>query len=814
MNYLNPLKNRLRRLASTRPDWALSVYSKLPPGLKNALRQTLDLPSHQNDIETLERLQLLPLDSAWSEAIFAPFHDPAISHSLPIEFYSIGAKGCRVEFFWCWTLLCWETCCKGEDAAVLKLQANLDCSGFDTLLLCLTMPHDTLLRVEFKQDGKHHCSKQTYRGEGTRMEIELPLGKGRLEEIRLIFQSESPDPKKIFLSWFGLKNSLLSEAILCHEAHFAADWPGLIRHPSLWNEPRFAIGLLFDPKDLGWLAEKRLLPGWDKHFSFLLKKANEYMKRNPEDDLGDYLPSNDSRFLRARQRGKTPYYFEALVLGFVGLVNNDQAMIIHALRYLMCMLHTRHWTQSAESRLTGSTWDQRCFLEELTATSVSLLADWFYFALTKRAMQLVHQSLWDKGLSVIERDLMKYSYLQRINQGSVFCRARILAGLHLERAWPNMGDYVERAFSDMRRNLRNYMEPDGGTHEGIGYFCQTLHAVLPAMIAYSRARDKGLGQMIRSHFSNCENYITAMSSITPGKAIPEGDCRTNRFCGDAISVLARFFPGSPYEKLLMPAIDSGSLFQVTGTLTDSGGITGFIYGPDHIGEPGCIVPTFTILKKTGHMTSMREKQGHKIGLHMVGSKPYPSHSHYDKGAIVLEIDSTPVFIDRGMVEYYFADSQELKRSYMHNVITPVGDQMTYPDQSPPTRAIIPKGKGDALSVHVEIDLTNVWQGQMHHCKRRVDSEDPDELIITDSGRLLQKGRIAFHLHSLFPFEIQTKDKIFLQARDSTLSIEADWAQEVLARSRSIDLKHRGCYHLAIISCQIKEFHLVTRIKRI
>ena len=52
--------------------------------------------------------------------------------------------------------------------------------------------------------------------------------------------------------------------------------------------------------------------------------------------------------------------------------------------------------------------DQRCFNEEQATTAAALLLDWYDFALTPRARMLAQQVLWDKGVSVIERDMMKW----------------------------------------------------------------------------------------------------------------------------------------------------------------------------------------------------------------------------------------------------------------------------------------------------------------------------------------------------------------------------------------------------------------------
>lgn len=807
MKFLN---SKLMKLYHRRPMWAITLYYKLPLSIQNSIHKKIAELEPADEVKRLEKLELFPLDSAWAEVVFAPFHDPKISPTLPVEFEPIKAQGCKIDFFWCWTVLSWDKCPEQEDAAFLNLTTELELRHYDGLIVCLTLPNESSVRFEIKYNDEWKVLGKGYRGTGKRMEIVLPVEKGILNEVRLYFKSDTVLSQSVQISWFGLQDSELVQRMREHKLEYSPEWAGLIKPMKDWGSVEFEMGLLFDGSELEKLREKKRLPVWDGHFQLLERKANDYLQRQPENDLSDYLPLDDSRYLRKNELGKTPYYFESLVLGFVGLVNQDKEMMVHALRYLMCMVHTKHWTQSGESRLSGSTWDQRCFFEELTTTSVTLLSDWFAFALTDRAKDLIRQSIWDKGLSIIERDMMKYGYLYHINQGAVFCRARILGGLYLERTWPRVGKYVERAFSDMTQCLNNYIEKDGGTPEGVGYFCQTLQAVLPATIAYAQSKGRKPGKYIKKYFSNCENFVATMSGSIPGTAIVEGDCRTNYFSGDAIPILAAFFPGGMCEKILGSCIESGNLFAVTGTLSNSGGIIGFVFGPDKIVKSECIAPIFSLLKKSGQLASFRKEKGRSVRFHLAGSSANSSHSHFDKGAIALEVDNVPMLIDRGMVNYYFSQAHELKRSHMHNVITPLLADDIYPDQEHPTKPVIPSGHGNKHSLNAHIDLTNVWVNYMVKCSRSIQSETPCEFLIVDEGELREEGRIAFHLHSTFPFEIEGK-KITVRNNNSALLIEALWAEEILCRQESINLRHEPVYHLMIHSQISKQFMLKTKI---
>ena len=91
---------------------------------------------------------------------------------------------------------------------------------------------------------------------------------------------------------------------------------------------------------------------------------------------------------------------------------------------------------------------------------------------------MIEQALWDRGLSIIVRDIMKFDYLHRINRGPWFGRARILGGLMLEASWPHTDGYPDREMHKMVEGLSGYLLEDGGTDEGVGYLAMTMHAVL------------------------------------------------------------------------------------------------------------------------------------------------------------------------------------------------------------------------------------------------------------------------------------------------------------------------------------------------
>jgi hypothetical protein len=290
----------------------------------------------------------------------------------------------------------------------------------------------------------------------------------------------------------------------------------------------------------------------------------------------------------------------------------------------------------------------------------------------------------------------------------------------------------------------------------------------------------------------------------------DGDCRTHLYCGDVVPIMAGFFPDSVYGKILSPGLEEESVYSVTGSLAESGGITGFIFGPEEIRKPQCIVPTFNILPATGQLASYREEGEKSVRVQLSGCAGRPSHSHLDKGAFVVEVNGRPVFIDRGMLRYDDPRASLMKRSSLHNVITPVSAEGNYPDQSPAVEPIIPAGHGTNSSLRAEILTGSVWPRHFTELGRVVRSDDLKAIEVVDSGILIRKGRVAFHLHTTMPFKRTGRD-IVIATEEFELTVRADWATEIFTREELVNHLYEPAYHLALHSDETEEFCLTTHV---
>ncbi|MCX6971811.1 MAG: hypothetical protein NTV93_16880 [Verrucomicrobia bacterium] len=754
--------------------------------------------------------QLLPINE--SEAVFASFNDSHICTQLTCALTPVGAQGFYSSVYWDQLKVSWDHCKSGATAGFIDLPVDLPVEGFNEFVFCLTIPQAVSVRFLVERaGGSWEPLGVAVPGTLTRQEIVRPIPAPGFHTLRVEAIAQEETPQTISLIWFGIRNSALAALVAKNKVRWNPEWRGLIKPDAEWGGIRFRRGLLFDDKDLAGLRAKKDLPGWSSHFQKLEAAARKAMERIPEDDLAisDFAPFSDERYVRTPERGRMPFYYDALRLAIVGLVNDDKAMIRHALRYLMCMLHLKHWSPSGETRLTGSTWDQRCFTEEMMTTSVALLMDWLDSALTDRARELGTTMLWDRGLAIIERDMAKFEYVHHMNQGAWFCRARVLGGLFLEKEWPQLGqDYVERAMGQLRATMDRYVLADGGMDEGPMYLLLTMETILGALHAYARARGADVRTLLPDAFPHMAQYFEVLAQTSPGLHIPDGDCATESQNSDTCPMLAALFPGSVYARLAAGGLLKDRPFCYTDHYVGTG-VFSFIFGPDHIAEAQSVGAPFSLLSVTGLAGSYRKAGERSLRLVLAGSKANPSHAHRDKGGFFAEVDAKPTFIDRGQVRYDDPRVRLLSRTENHNTLAPSFDGITTIEQITPPSPLIPTASGDENSFRASLDLTPVWEGSMRSCARSIDSPDLEGWIVEDTGELCREGQVVFFLQSPMPFEGNAGDWTCGQ-----VAIHAPWAVRADTAEHLIDCEFRKIHRLRLWSAPLTSFHIKTTFRRV
>ena len=261
------------------------------------------------------------------------------------------------------------------------------------------------------------------------------------------------------------------------------------------------------------------------------------------------------------------------------------------------------------------------------------------------------------------------------------------------------------------------------------------------------------------------------------------------------------------SRILHDCLVEGSVHELTGTLAKSGGLIGLVYGPEEVTASTSVLPEFEYLPDTGKVTITRGESGSQTTrIWVSGSAGGVTHSHQDVGQFCLEVNGDPVFIDRGMAQYWFTEAHHLAHSWLHNVLTPVAADGSFLCQEAPT------GEAQiAVSAdhgRISVPGNNVWSGLMDSYERQFVFNVASSAAIADVFTLRQPGRVAFHLHSPHEFHVVGRQAILKHAA-YTIEVSFPWAERVECRRALIDLCHRPVFHICATSPLLETDQVIT-----
>jgi hypothetical protein len=748
---------------------------------------------------------LLALNSA--ELLFAPCYDPAIGQDIPWQ--SSGLWRCSRT--WDSQTLTWEFAPTGGRLGTVTLDLDLSLSGYDRLITALHLPMAMHLIVKVRIDTVWH-DLAPVTGTGVRQEVHWPLPTGaHLQSLKVQGVAGGDGSGMCRFIWWGVADSVVADRLAHPHKLPDPQWLGMRQAEPDGSTPR--LGLLFDAVGLERLRQRSREPAWAEIFARLETRARTYAAVAPEADWdGSFPPWRDARYRRGHQSNTTSWHGSMLVCALVGMIREDHTLIDAALRRLFCLLHTEHWSESEETRATGSTWSPRCFLAELIGTAVALTYDWLGAYLSERARDLLRVALHERCLSKCQSDLWKWEYVHHMNQGPWFCRGLIFSGLVLEKEWGARFHVVDDAKRQLLEGMNRYLLPDGGVDEGPNYFTHTLGTVVPALAAWARARQQPLASILPERFRSSSYACAAYVRDGAGGLVPVGDAIIERVCSDCGSILAACYPDSLWPAIMTDEQRSQDPVDFMDEYRCQD-LFGFICGPDQIPPaPAHIAPDFVLLPNTGMLSSRHETEGRSLRLWLCGCPANPSHSHPAQAQLLLDLDGIGALVDRGQLHYQDARCSELRRSYRHCILTPENADGSWPDQTMPKIAIIPYASRNADVLEADIDLTACWPDLMASCSRQVHCAGPDGLVLHDQATLLASGRVAVHFQTLYPVELRGTTA-FLYLPQAVLEIHCPWADSLQVQEDSIDLMLRPVFRITARSSLGVHFNLSTELRR-
>ncbi len=693
-------------------------------------------------------MRVVPINEA--EAIIEPYWDggssehPGDKRSL-LDQYRVAIDPdarARVSQGWASVDVTIDRARQDRTAVTMTRTCDVDVRDYDIFRLFGAVPRSIRLKVTAVIDGNSrvlidHC------GADATDEFDGILQGAHLTELELSFTPSEACPAKMELRWLGLSNRAAQTRMEARKSPYTPDWPGALAPEPERLTPQSSI--LFDETELEALRTRVRQPPFRQVFEAMRREAEELLDAKPEADIGYLIPKPDGRWCRKRDIARKCTAQAMELLAFVGLVDNNAVMSRMAARMALSAAHCDTWCESIMGVFPGATWHHRSFAEEIYCRGCALVLDWAGAVITPHGQQIIRDAIIMKGLPRIESDFKRMEYIRHMNQGIVFSNGRIFGLLGVLPEYSRYASLIDEAERDLHEMIRNYVLPDGGTLEGMGYWNYTFSQVMPIIYALARRRGTSLQDYATEELRKTGDYALAMRST-----IDKGD--TYLAVNDAhnesrikLSVAAAYCLLSDrheWKDLYAGLLESSSV---------ESDIFGLIIAPPPDDAPGPLVaPRFDVLPESGQVSSVRRAPGlGHIHFHLCSGPTYGGHFHADKGAFILEAAGEALAVDRGVTFYDHPETGLMGTAARHNLLYP---------EAPDGRLTHQPGNaaGGKLTQAVDrngclflaSDNVAAWEdGVFLTNTRRVVSPAPELYLFCDEVELTADWAVSFRVNS-------------------------------------------------------------------
>jgi hypothetical protein len=642
----------------------------------------------------------------------------------------------------------------GQPAVVLERTCDLDVSAYDILRLFASLPGWVQVNVWAVLDGERRSIFQRT-GADTNAEFDGPFTARHLNGLRLEFSLTQARPASCSLMWLGVSNRLAQDKMEARPSPYTPDWPGaLLPESEVAPMPEPAIGIFFDSNGLAGLREKIKASPYAEIFCSLRQQADELLSSTPEADIGYLIPNPDRRWVRDRDMQRKCTAHEMELLAFVGLVDGNPQMGRLAARMALSAAHCDTWCESLMGVFPGATWHHRSFTEEIYCRGCALVLDWAGMYLTPHGRQIIRDAIAMKGLPRIESDFKRMEYIRTMNQGIVFSSGRILGLLGLLPAYPRYCSQVEEAERDLHEMITAYVKPDGGTLEGMAYWCYTFGTVMPLAYALARFHGQSLAEYAPLALVKTGDYALAMRSTLGDGATYLGINDAHNETAIPATLVAAYCLLSEreeWQELYANVIQQEKL---------TGDIFHLIIAPDPGGGfnqnrqvTSLVQERFDVLPDVGQVSSVRRHPdlGHVL-FHLCSGPTDRGHFHADKGSFILEVKGETLACDRGVTTYDHPEVGFIGTAARHNLLYPEHPEGILVSQPAHVKGgLLISALEQQGAIFLACDNTYAWEdGLFAFNERRVFSPSPELYLIDDEVEINRDWALSFRLNSRFP----------------------------------------------------------------
>jgi hypothetical protein len=710
-------------------------------------------------------MRLTPINSA--EAIFEAFFDPQLSELARWEADAAGIPGFRIWQNWIWIQWTWER--PAPDGRVLRLSRrhDLDCSGYDRLIACVTLPAGATLTIRAETDLGPRARAGEPFGSVKREEW-LPLeGARRIHALTLEAHFPPGTSGNGWCLWCGLQSTARLPHHLAQWKGFDAQWTGYLKPPDF--EPTFTpdYGLLIGAVELE--AARRDFahsPAADG----LREAAADAARVTPESLIGQHVHCWNSNTLRRERDHGQVITIHGMMAAEAGMLFKDKALCRLAARFALSLAHCERWDEFV-CYMPGSAWEQRCFTQSICLHELSLILDlcgeWF----TELGRELILRRIAEEGQGNVNFNTWWWEYIFHNNQVAWFTPGRMFGYVLLERALPGrrgegfpprarsrVRPYTDLALADLLENLGNILMPDGGYVEGASYFSWVARQAFISLHLYSRARGTPLEALMPAAMRKTAVMAEVLCS-TDDNADMILTCDALYVMPDALAFLAAFMPDSHWVTIYRKQVRRAGVAPSLLAMSVAPGIP----------AEGPAPRPFVEMPETAMMCSVRRLGAETVKLFLMGNKGGADHAHEDKGGFVLEFAGDSFAMDFGQIDYSNPLAVDLKVAQRHNMLTPWAE-----GERPRPAAVIktdlrPRGCGDETKFHATMELTPGWEGWFTHWSRAWDSPTPDTVVITDTWAVERGEGVVFHWTTPLPMRLEG-GRVVIEGRRGTAVI--------------------------------------------
>jgi len=678
-------------------------------------------------------MRITPINMA--EAIIDPFWDPQLSGFKEWQIESGSEHGLQVSQNWCWVSFEWTRKPASGPALYMSRDFNLDCTGYDRLMVSIMSPERSIFRMTAITD-QGSLVFEAPPAPPLKKEYYLDLqGATHLYAVTLEIEATQEGIAAGWLNWVGLQNSELLSRHQAQWSRFDERWEPYLKPESY--EPHFepAFGLLMNKEELSAFRSEHAAFLAKHGESPFTKAAKEAGKHIPEKMIGDFVNfGGDTRYCRERDYGKI-LLGHGVNAAIGGLLLKDKRLLRLAARYAMSLAMCGRWDDGMICYFPGSNFEHRCFVQSLCVHEVSLLLDLAGEMFTDTGRQYLLRRIAEEGIGSINFNTWKHEYIFHCNQLAWFTPGRMLGYAILEKFMPRVRPYMEMAYQDLIENLNHTILPDGGYVEGPSYFrCVARDGGL-SLYYYARARGQDLKAVIPDIMKRTTAFVEALTSTDASTdVIPICDASA-LMEQETLAVMAAILPESHWV----------TMFHKSLSRTDRMPGTVFAWKlmkaiPEKAPETG----PFILLPQMGVMASVRRVGGQTVKLLIMGNKAGAGHTHEDKGSFVLEFAGETFAMDPGTCDYSSHLADILKNCERHNMLVPAGMPERPHPQCPLPMDVRPQGEGDDIRFHARIDATPGWENYYRRWMRAWNSPAPDTLIIRDEYELARGSAVEFY----------------------------------------------------------------------